>query len=121
MYNFHPDDLGLSGMALTEMPAIFLMTFGFLLLIWSTSTHQTKDGKETHGKNTNFVSAKQIIAAIMGGLAMGVAIAGRQPLLVTLAAVPILAIDSRSRIQVLCFLLIPFFKKDDRHRREVSS
>ncbi|PSP00259.1 MAG: hypothetical protein BRC47_13210 [Cyanobacteria bacterium QS_7_48_42] len=95
----------LSGMALTEMPAIFLMTFGFLLLIWSTSPHQTKDGKETHGKNTNVVSAKQIIAAIIGGLAMGVAISGRQPLLVTLAAVPILAIDSRSRIQVLCFLL----------------
>jgi 4-amino-4-deoxy-L-arabinose transferase-like glycosyltransferase len=95
----------LSGMALTEMPAIFLMTFGFLLLIWSTTPHQTKDGKETHGKNTNVVSAKQIIAAIIGGLAMGVAISGRQPLLVTLAAVPILAIDSRSRIQVLCFLL----------------
>lgn len=96
----------LSGMALTEMPAVFFMILGFFLLIWSTSHLQSKDGREINEKNTTrSISAKQILAAILGGLALGIAIAGRQPLLVTLAAVPILAIDSRSRIQVLSFLL----------------
>jgi len=90
----------LSGLSLTEMPAIFFMSLGILLLFWSI-----KEDETINNNKTQLVSAKQIIAALLGGLAMGIAIIGRQPLLVVLAAVPILAIDSRSRIQALCFVL----------------
>jgi hypothetical protein len=96
----------LSGMALTEMPAVFFMTLAFFLLIWSINDFQSQDSKENDTKNTNnSITVKQILAAIIGGLALGIAITGRQTLLVTLAAVPILAINSRSRIKILCFLL----------------
>jgi 4-amino-4-deoxy-L-arabinose transferase-like glycosyltransferase len=92
----------MSGMALTEMPAIFFMSVALFLLFWSTSS---SNSEETDNHNVSFVSPRQLVIAILGGIIMGIAITGRQPLLVTLAAVPILAINSRSRMQALCFLL----------------
>jgi hypothetical protein len=83
------------------------MSVGILFLLWTISNTRTQeDREEKDNKKTSFANTKQILGLVIGGIAMGLAITGRQPLLVTLAAVPILGIDSRSRVKVLVFLLI---------------
>lgn len=71
----------IGGLALTEMPAIFFFSAAVFLLIKSLSAIQRK-----------YVPLQLIIA----GLCMGLAIVGRQPFLLTLAALPVLFISGEN-------------------------
>jgi hypothetical protein len=82
----------IAGLALTEMPAIFFLALGIFFIIKST-------------QKNNF-SAASIFLLIAGGGCISLAIIGRQPYLVVVAAFPILFIDKNINAKSIFSLLI---------------
>lgn len=86
----------ISGLALTEAPAVFFFTAGIYLISASASQGNT------------YTTA--IIQSLTGGLCISIAILGRQPYLLVLAAFPVLFIykknDSRGVILLLLALVM---------------
>ena len=81
----------MSGMALSEMPAMALAALALLLLL--VSVEDVKD-------------KTSMVCAIVGGLALGVSIVGRQPFLTILLALPVLAPGGRkSSANLILFCL----------------
>ncbi|MEO5682941.1 MAG: hypothetical protein ABIQ88_09880 [Chitinophagaceae bacterium] len=83
-----------AGLALTELPAMFFFTMAVYLVIKNKST-------------AAFSSA--VINMIVAGLCMSLAIAGRQPYLLTLAAFPVLFISKvqqRNQLFLLAVMLV---------------
>ncbi len=81
----------ISGLALTEIPAMFFFSAGIYLIIKISSNH------------TPYPAA--IIYSLAGGIFMSLAILGRQPYLLTLAALPILFWNKKNYLRS-GFLLI---------------
>jgi hypothetical protein len=81
----------ISGLALTEIPAMFFFSAGIYLIIKISSNH------------TPYSAA--IIYSLAGGIFMSFAILGRQPYLLTLAALPILFWNKKNYLRS-GFLLI---------------
>jgi hypothetical protein len=81
----------IAGMVLTEMPALFFFTAALYLIIKSTCQANER------GK---------IIQLMAGGLCMSLAIIGRQPYLLTLAALPVLFISKENYKKNILLLLM---------------
>lgn len=84
----------LTGLALTEMPAMFCYSASLLLLIRSS--------------NQKLEFSKRVMVSILGGICLSLAILGRQPYLLTLGAVPLLffsQLSARSVLIMICFFL----------------
>ncbi len=82
----------ISGLALTEIPAIFFFSAGLYLIIKISSNH------------TPYPTA--IIHSLTGGIFVSFAILGRQPYLLTLAALPILFWNKKNYIRSGLLLLL---------------
>lgn len=87
----------ISGLALTEMPAMFFASLGILLLMVTTNAKAT-------GTKTSRRNPMKFLPAAIGGLAFGLSILGRQPFLVVLIALAILIRSPKNRAQILIFL-----------------
>jgi hypothetical protein len=87
-----PMTYAISGLALTEIPAIFFCCVGIYLIITTLSS------------NSSFISAALKLSA--AGLFLSLAILGRQPFLLILAAVPILFFRNRNNGKNWVLLLI---------------
>ena len=92
----------IGGLALTEMPAIFFFSAAVFLIIKSRLPGQGKYA---------------LLQLIIAGLCMGLAIVGRQPFLLTLAALPVLFISRENykknialfAVTILSSLALPFY------------
>lgn len=82
----------ISGLALTEIPAIFFFSAGLFLIIKTTST--------------TLVHPIAIIQLLAGSFFLSLAILGRQPYLLTLGALPILFWNKETYIRSGIFLLL---------------
>jgi len=82
----------ISGLALTEIPAIFFFSAGVYLIIKTSSTHAS--------------NPTAIIQLLAGGFFIGLAIIGRQPYLLTLAALPVLFWNKKNYIRSSILLLL---------------
>lgn len=82
----------ISGLALTEIPAIFFFSGGIYLIIKMTSN------------DTSYLAA--IVHSAAGGIFISLAILGRQPYLLTLAALPILFWNKGNIIRSVFLLLL---------------
>lgn len=84
----------IGGLALTEMPALFFFSASIFLLI----------------KNTvNTAIKSSLIQLAVAGLCMGLAIAGRQPYLLVLAAFPVLFVTNKNNSSHWLPLIITVF------------
>jgi hypothetical protein len=82
----------MGGMALSEMPAMCMNALAVWLLMVSMEDI--------------LVKTRVVIFAILGGLALGIAIVGRQPFLLVVFALPVLLLDRReSRGELILFCL----------------
>lgn len=80
-----------SGMALTEIPAMFFASGGILLLLLSV------DDRVNH-------KSSRVLLAALGGLAYSFSILGRQTFIVVLLALPLLAVRNRRNwVNILVF------------------
>jgi len=84
----------ISGLALTEIPAIFFFCVAIYLII------------KTISSDTTFITS--ILQVSLAGLCLSFAFIGRQPFLLVLAALPILFLKNGIRIRNLCLLLTTF-------------
>lgn len=85
----------ITGQALTEMPAFFFFTTAVYLLVRNTRTN---------------VSGARVPQLILAGICMSLAIIGRQPYLLTLAALPVLFFPAnRYKKNTWLFLLTVLF------------
>lgn len=82
----------LSGIAFTEMPALFFFCAAVYLVIKSMWQNDRR--------------IKQVIQLIAGGCCMGLAIIGRQPMLLTLAAFPFLFIQKDNYTKGIPLLIL---------------
>ena len=81
----------ISGLALTEMPALFFFSAAIFFIIKANRTISVP---------------KKLLQLLIGALCMSFAIIGRQPYLLTLIALPVLFIDKENHVRNILFLLI---------------
>lgn len=81
-----------SGLALTEVPAIFFLSAGLYLIIKTTFFNQS--------------FSKAVIPLSAGGMCVSLAILGRQPFLLLLVAVPVLFFHNKNQVKSLILLLL---------------
>ncbi len=84
-----------AGLALTEMPAIFFLSAGIYLVLRAIAVPSGV--------------YLQVICLALGGICMGIAICGRQPYLVLLAALPVLFSGGRFETNTWKLLLLLVF------------
>jgi 4-amino-4-deoxy-L-arabinose transferase-like glycosyltransferase len=84
-----------AGMALTEIPAMFFISLSLLLLLIAIKVDDSKKKRSS-------------VLALLGGVALGISILGRQPFLVVLFTLPLLLLGSefRKRLKLLALFCI---------------
>jgi len=82
----------ISGLALTEMPAMFFLSSGIYLVIKSVTEKSTY--------------SRSLFNALLAGICMSLAILGRQPYLLLLAALPILFPGKKNSLRNSSILIV---------------